>query len=61
MSSIKDIPMVMVLLIFLFSHTDVHVCTDSHATTKNFEIDGLPNFHNTQIVNTEKSSGNLNF
>ena len=48
MSNINDVPMVMVLLSYgmgLGVRTDVrtHGRTDSHVTTKLFEIDGLPN------------------
>ena len=46
MSTINDVPMVMVLLSYFSKYgtwrTDVR--TDSHVTTKIFEIDGLPNF-----------------
>ena len=46
MSNINDVPMVMVLLSFegmgLGIRTYIH--TDSHVTTKTFELDALPNF-----------------
>ena len=37
-----------VLLLFLFWDMDVHLCTDSHMTMKNFEIDGLPRYGDYQ-------------
>ena len=52
MSNINDVPMLMVLLLFfkvwdlayrcMYGHTYIH--TDSHVTTKIFEVDGVPNF-----------------
>ena len=48
MFNINDVPMVMVLLLWdlAYGRTDgwTYVRTDSHLTTKLFEIDGLPNF-----------------
>ena len=41
MSNINDVPMVMVLLSYGMG---LGIRTDSHVTTKIFEIDGLPNF-----------------
>ena len=44
MSSIKDVPMVMVPLLLFKVWGLAYRDTDSHVTTKIFEIDGLANF-----------------
>ena len=48
MSNINGLPMVMVLLLFFkvwdLAYGRTYVRTDSHVTTKIFEIDGSPNW-----------------